>query len=78
MMGTGLESDVERRASRPFPRRLERDDLGVGTARALVPALPHGLASGDDDRADDRVRVRRAATSLGELERPLKPRLQSP
>ena len=39
-----LERHVERRAARPLARRLERDDLGVRPARALVPALPHDLA----------------------------------
>ena len=65
------------RASRTASRRarvarlLERDDLGVRPARALVPALADDLAVADDDGADDRVRVRRAAAALGELERAL-------
>ena len=51
--------------------RLERDDLGVRPALPLVPALADDLAVAHDDRADDRVRMRRSAPSLGELERPL-------
>ena len=40
-------------------------------ALPLVPALADDLVAGDDDSADDRVRMRRAATVLGELERAL-------
>ncbi len=66
-----LERDVERRAAGLLARRLERDHLGVRPAGPLVPALADNLAVGDDDRADDRVRMRRSAPTLGELERML-------
>ena len=39
-----LERDVERRAARALAGRLERDDLGVRAALALVPALADDLA----------------------------------
>ena len=52
-------------------RGLECNHLRVRAAGALVPALPDSTAVLDDDRADDGVRMGRAATALGELERPL-------
>ena len=36
---------------------------------ALVPTLAHHLAVADDDRPHDRIRMRRAASALRELER---------
>src|SRR5207247_5741321 len=45
--------------------------LGVRAPFALVPALADDLAVADDDGADDRVRVRRPASALRELDRPL-------
>ena len=71
MVRAGLERDVERRAAGALARRGERDDLRVRPARPLVPALAHDLAVAHDDGADERVRVRRAASALGELERAL-------
>ena len=41
MVVTGLEGDVHRRARRRVPRVLQRHDLGVRPARALVPALAY-------------------------------------
>ena len=73
VVGAGLERDVERRAARPLARRLERGDLRVRAAGPLVPALAHDLAVADEHRADDRIRGRRPASPLGELERPLEP-----
>ncbi len=64
----GLERDVHRRAACLLSRRLERDDLGMRLALALVPALADDLVPGDDDGPDDRVRMGRPATALGELE----------
>src|SRR5207245_8486913 len=69
VMSTGRQRYVERRAPRPLARRLERDDLGVRPAPALVPALPYDLAVAHEDRADDGVRMGRPAPSLSELER---------
>jgi hypothetical protein len=37
----------------------------------LVPALAHDLTAGNDHSADDRVRVRRVAPALCELDRTL-------
>ena len=68
-----FEGEVDGGASRPLTRRLERDHLGVRPALPFVPALADDLAVGDDNRPDDRIRVRRAATLLGELERALQP-----
>ena len=71
MVRAGLERHVERGAASRFSRRLERNGLGVRPASALVPALADDLAVAHDDRADDRVRMRRSPPALGELERPL-------
>ena len=57
--------------SRRLACRLERDYLGVRPALPLVPPFADDLAVAHDDRADHRVRMRRAAPALGELERPL-------
>ena len=57
MVGAGLERDVERRAARALAGRLERGDLRVRAAGALVPALAHDLAVADEHGADDRIRV---------------------
>src|SRR4051812_29033743 len=67
----GLQRDVERRAARLLPRRLERPNLGVRLAGPLVPALADDLVAVGDDRTDDGVRVRREAAALGQLERPV-------
>ena len=39
-------------------------------ALLFVPPFAHDLAVADDDRADNGVRVRRGAPTLGELECP--------
>ena len=39
MVGARLEGDIERPSPGPFTRLIERDDLGVGRAGALVPSL---------------------------------------
>ena len=70
-MRARLEGHVERRALRRVAGRVERHDLGVRAALPLVPALADDLAVPDDDRADDRVRVRRPPPALRELERAL-------
>ena len=70
-MGARLQGHVHGRAPRRLACRLERDHLGVRPALPLVPPLADDLAVAHDDRADDRVRMRRAAPALGELERPL-------
>ena len=49
----------------------QRVRLGMALARPHVPALAEHLAVAHDHAADDRVRARRAAAPLGELERPL-------
>ncbi len=64
----GLERDVDRRAAGSLAGSLECDDLGVRAALSLVPAFADDLTVGDDDRADDRIRVRRAAAVLRELD----------
>ena len=68
-MAARLHRHVQRGATRPLACRLERDHLRMRSALALVPALADLGAVADDDRADDGVRFRRAAPSLGELER---------
>ncbi len=70
-MRAGLHRHVERRALRAGAGRLERDDLRVRPALALVPALSHHLAVTNDDGADDRIRMSGATSPLRELERPL-------
>ena len=70
VMGTRLQGHVHGRASRPVACRLERDDLGMWPALPFVPPFAYDLAVAHDDRADNRVRVRRAAPALGELECP--------
>ena len=57
--------------ARALAGRLECGHLRVRPARPLVPSLPHDLAVTDDDGADERVRMRRPAAALRELERPL-------
>src|SRR5262249_31504026 len=64
----GLERDVDPGAASARPGCLERDDLGVRAALPLVPALADDLVAGDDHRADDRIRMRRAAAVLRELD----------
>ena len=66
-----LERHVHRGAARLLAGSVERDDLGVRPALALVPALADDLVSGDHDGAHDRVRMCRPAPALGELERAL-------
>src|SRR5207253_11474322 len=72
-----LHRHVERRAPSALARRLECDHLRVGLPFALVPALADDLAAADDDRADHGIRVRRAAPSLGDLERSLQAHVSS-
>ena len=69
VVGTRLHRHVQRRAARAPARRLQRDDLGVRAALPLVPALADDLAVAHEHGADDRIRMCRAAPSLGELER---------
>ena len=52
-----LERHVERRAARALAGRLERDDLGVAARPRSCQPSPTTSPSGDDDRADDRVRI---------------------
>ena len=68
MVRARLERHVHRCAARPLAGLLERDDLGVRSACALVPALTDDLAVPFDDGADDGVRMRGAAAPLGEVE----------
>ena len=67
----GLERDVDGGAASSLAGCLEGHDLGVRTALALVPAFADHVVAHDDDRAHDRVRVRRAPPSLCELDRTL-------
>ena len=71
VVGARLHGHVHGRSRCRLARSRERDDLGVGAALALVPPLPDDRAVAHDDGPDDRVRIRRAAPSLRELERPL-------
>src|SRR5262249_13347955 len=69
VVGARLHRHVERRAARALACGIQRDDLAVRTALALVPTLGDDLAVAHDDRADDGIRMCRAAPSLGELKR---------
>ena len=72
LVGARLQVQDDGRAPGSASRLREGDDLGVRPARPLVPALSDDLSSrGDDDGADARVRRRRIAPLLGELEDPL-------
>ena len=64
-----LHRHEERCALRALAGRFERNHLGMRFAFALVPALADNLAVAHDDSSDDRVRIRRAAAALRELER---------
>jgi hypothetical protein len=64
-----LERHVDGCATRVLARCFERNDLGVRTALSLVPTLADDVTVGDDDCPDDRVRMGRPATVLGELQR---------
>src|SRR5262245_5700079 len=68
VMVAGLERDVERRLPGGADGWLERDDLRVRPALPLVPAFADDGSAADDDRSDDRVRMRRPAPALGELD----------
>ena len=67
----GLEGHEDRRSSRSLPGSVESDDLRMRPSLPLVPALTDDLAVPDDDRADDRIRMRRPPPALRELESPL-------
>jgi hypothetical protein len=66
-----LERHVDGRAAGARAGRVQCDDLRVRPALALVPALSDDLVAGDTTCAHDRIGMRRAASMLGELERPL-------
>ena len=72
MVRARLERHVERRAPRALAGGPKRVHLGVRLAAALVPALADDLAVAHDDGADERIRIRRPAPALGELERALR------
>src|SRR5262245_27760648 len=71
MVVARLERHVERRAPRSLPGSRERDHIRVGPAPSLMPALADDLTVAGDDRSDDRVRMRRPAPALRELDGPL-------
>jgi hypothetical protein len=50
----------------PVAGRRQRDRFCVRLPLPLVPPLADHLVPGHDDRADDRVRMRRPAAALGE------------
>ena len=69
VVGARLEVDVERGAVRRTAELVERDDLRMPLAGALVGALREHLPIGADDHAaDHRVRGRPSVEGLGELE----------
>jgi hypothetical protein len=70
-MRAGLHRHEEGRAACTFARLLECDHLGCGSPLPFVPAFADDLAVPNDDGADDRIRVRRPAPALRELERTL-------
>ena len=67
-MRARLEGHVERRAARAVACGAQRVHLRVRPAVPLVPALADDLAVPHDDRADERIRIGPAASSLGELD----------
>jgi hypothetical protein len=66
---TRLERDVDGGATGLLAGRLESNDLGMWAAFALVPTLADHVLARNNDRPDDRVRVRRASPALCELDR---------
>src|SRR5712691_382638 len=67
-----LERAVQRRAPRPRTRRLQRVDLGVRLARALVEPLTNDDAvRRHDDRADERIGTGSPGAARRVKERPL-------
>jgi hypothetical protein len=56
-VGTRLEGQVQRGTARALAGRAEREDLGVGAARAPMPRLADDAACLHDHTADHRVRV---------------------
>ena len=68
MVVARLERRVQRRSTGRLAGCPERHDLGMWPARPLVPAFADDFVAARDDRSDDRVRMRRPSTALGELD----------
>jgi len=68
LMGAGLERTVECRPARRVAGLTQGGRLGMGSTRRRVPPPADDTAVLDEQRPDERVRVRRATTVLGQTE----------